>query len=259
MSLYFRETGKNNTETILFLHAGMPSGWMWDKHVESLKDYHCLVPDLPEHGKSIEIKPFTMEKAANEVIDIIKERAHGGKAHIVGLSLGAQVAVQIVSMAPEVVDHAVITGALIREVGSSFSIFMNIFHKIFMRLKDIDFFIKRGMKMQSISLEYFEDVKRDTKALTWSSLNNITRENGSFRIPENLCRSKNRVLVLTGEKESKVFYESALDLNKCLSNSKAYKVANLGHTWPLESPELFSSVVRAWINDNQLPDTLMEL
>lgn len=259
MSLYLRETGKNNSETIVFLHAGMSSGWMWDKHVELLNEYHCLIPDLPEHGKSIEIKPFTMESAANEVIDIIKERAHGGKAHIVGLSLGAQVTVQILNMAPEVVDHAVITGTLIREVGSSLSIFMNIFYKIYMRLKDIDFFIKIGMKAQSIPLKYFEDVKKDTKALTWSSLNNITRENSSFRIPENLCRSKNRVLVLMGEKEVKVVHESAVDLNKCLSNSKAYKVTNLGHTWPLESPELFSSVVRAWINDNSLPDTLLKL
>lgn len=259
MSLYFRETGKNNTETIIFLHAGMSSGWMWDKHVESLKDYHCLILDLPEHGKSMEMKPFTIKSAADEIIDIIKERAHGGKAHIVGLSLGAQVTVQIVSMAPEVVDHAVITGTLVHEVGSSLSIFMNIFYKIYMRLKDIDFFIKMGMKAQSIPLDYFEDVKKDTKALTWSSLNNITRENTSFRIPENLCRSKNRVLVLMGEKEVKVVYKSAVDLNKCLSNSKAYKVPNFGHVWPLESPELFSSVVNAWINDNQLPDTLLKL
>ena len=38
---------------------------------------HCRVPDLPEHGKSIEIKPFTMEITANKVTDIIKEWAHG--------------------------------------------------------------------------------------------------------------------------------------------------------------------------------------
>jgi Predicted hydrolases or acyltransferases (alpha/beta hydrolase superfamily) len=259
MGLYFKETGKNNSETIVFLHAGMSSGWMWDKHLESLKDYHCLVPDLPEHGKSMEVKPFTMKSATNEVIDIIKERANGGKAHVVGLSLGAQVAVQILSRAPEVVDHVVITGTLVREVGSSFSMFMNIFYKIYMRLKDVDFFIKMGMKVQSIPLEYFNDVKKDTKALTWNSLNNITKENSSFRISKELCEVKNPVLILSGEKEVKVVHESAVALNKCLSNSKAYKVANFGHTWPLESPELFSSVVRAWINDNSLPDTLLKL
>jgi hypothetical protein len=50
-----------------------------------------------------------------------------------------------------------------------------------------------------------------------------------------------------------------VDLNKCLSNSKAYKITNFGHTWPLESPELFSNVVRTWINDNPLPEALSKL
>jgi len=254
MGLYVKEVGKNNRETIVFLHAGMSSGWMWNKHLEALNDYHCLVPDLLEHGRSTEVKPFRMEGAAEDVIDLIKE-----KAHVVGLSLGAQTAVQILSMAPEVVDHAVITGTLTCEVGSNLSVLMNIFFKVYMCLKDTDFFIKMGMRAQNIPAEYFEEVKKDVKALTWSSLNNITRENSSFKISENLCKSENRVLILTGEKEVKVVHESAVDLNKCLSNSKAYKITNFGHTWPLESPELFSSVVRTWINDNPLPEDLLKL
>ena len=259
MDLYFKETGENNDETIVFLHAGMSSGWMWNKHLEALNNYHCLVPDLPEHGQSIEIKPFTMEGAAERIIDLIKERAHGGKAHIVGLSLGAQTTVQILSMAPEIVDHAVVSGTGVREFGSNFSLFMNIFYKIYMHLKDIDFFIKMGMKAQNIPVEYFENVKKDTKALTWSSLNNITKENSSFRISEGLCKAKNPVLITIGEKEVKIAHESAIDLNKCLSNSKAYEVTNFGHTWPLESPKLFSSVVMAWINDKPLPKSLSKL
>ncbi len=259
MSLYVKETGENNRETIVFLHAGMSSGWMWNKHLEIFKDYHCLVPDLPEHGKSIDIKLFTMKGAAEEIIGLIKEKAHGGKAHVVGLSLGAQVAVQMLSMAPETVHDAVITGTLAREVGSGIAVFMNIFYKVYMRLKDTDFFIKMGMRAQNISVDYFQYVKKDNKALTWNSLNNITSENRSFRIPENLCTSKNRVLILVGEKEVKVAHESAVDLNKCLLNSKAYKAANFGHTWSLESPEFFSSVVMAWINDRPLPESLGKL
>ena len=159
MDLHVKEIGKNNRETIVFLHAGTSSGWMWNKHLEILNNYHCMVPDLPEHGQSIEVKPFTMEDAAQRIIDLIKERAHGGKAHVVGLSLGSQVAVQMLSMTPEVVDHAVITGTLTREIGSSTSALLNIFNRAYMRLKDIDFLIKWGMKAQNIPVEYFEELK----------------------------------------------------------------------------------------------------
>jgi len=52
-------------------------------------------------------------------------------------------------------------------------------------------------------------------------------------------------------------HESAVDLNKCLPNSK-HILANFGHTWPLESPELFSSVL-SMINGNPLHDILLKL
>ncbi len=50
-----------------------------------------------------------------------------------------------------------------------------------------------------------------------------------------------------------------MNLNKCLPNSEVYKVTNFGHTWPLESPGLFSSVVRAWINDKPSPGEVREV
>lgn len=260
MDLYFKETGASNHETIIFLHGGGISSWMWDKQLEALKDYHCLVPDLPEHGRSIEMKPFTMKGSAKMIIDLIKERSLNGKAHVIGLSLGAQITVQILTMAPKVVDHALISGALTREIyGPKTLKMLNVLFKAYIPFKDIDFLIKLNMKSNGIPLEYFDEFKKDTKTLTLSSLRNVIKENMSFRIQDELCKAKNPVLITVGEKEQKIAYKSAIDLNKCLPNSKAYKVTNLGHSWPLESSKLFSDVLRAWINDKPLPKALSKL
>jgi len=51
VDLYFKETSKNNDRTIVFMHGGGISGRMWNKQLEAFNDYHCIVPDLPEHGK----------------------------------------------------------------------------------------------------------------------------------------------------------------------------------------------------------------
>src|SRR5947209_8702658 len=99
MSLYVKETGKANAPSIIFLHGGGASGWTWDEQVAQLSDFRCLVVDLPEHGKSIGVEPFTFDSAAAQIVEII--RAHGGKAHVVGLSLGAQTIVTLLSIAPE--------------------------------------------------------------------------------------------------------------------------------------------------------------
>ena len=87
---------------------------MWQPQVENLTDYHLLVPDLPGHGDSSSIRLTSIEDVAGRVAELIREKAHGGKAHVVGLSLGAQVAVYLLAQAPELVDHAVISSALLK-------------------------------------------------------------------------------------------------------------------------------------------------
>jgi pimeloyl-ACP methyl ester carboxylesterase len=63
--LYFESFGNKDLPTIVFLHGGGAAGWMWKKQVEALSNrYHCLVPDLPEQGQSVNSGAFSMEKAA---------------------------------------------------------------------------------------------------------------------------------------------------------------------------------------------------
>ncbi|MCM3358342.1 alpha/beta hydrolase [Psychrobacillus sp. MER TA 171] len=52
MALYYKEDGEQNEQIILFLHGGGVGGWMWDEQVQYFKGkYHCIVPDLPGHGR----------------------------------------------------------------------------------------------------------------------------------------------------------------------------------------------------------------
>ena len=85
---------------------------MWRPQVEALQDtYHCLIPDLPEHGLSAAVQPFTIADAARRVAELIRERGHGGCAHVIGLSEGAQITVQLLGNA-RFVDHAIVSSAL---------------------------------------------------------------------------------------------------------------------------------------------------
>jgi pimeloyl-ACP methyl ester carboxylesterase len=104
MSLYVQETGPAGAPTIVFLHGGGGSGWMWQPQVDGLGDYHCLVPDLPEQGRSVDVKPFTIAGSAELIAELIRTRAHGGRAHVVGLSEGAQTTVALLAIAHDLVD-----------------------------------------------------------------------------------------------------------------------------------------------------------
>src|SRR5512136_2082835 len=114
MSLFIQESGSLTVPTIVFLHGGGGAGWMWQPQMEGLSDYHCLVPDLPEQGQSVDEKPFTIQGSAERIANLIRTRAHGGKAHVVGLSEGAQITVALLALAPELVERAIVSSALVR-------------------------------------------------------------------------------------------------------------------------------------------------
>ena len=89
-------------------------GWSWQPEIERLSDYHLLVPDMPGQGQSLSEGSFHFAEAAAKIAEMIRERAHGGKAHVAGLSLGAQTLIHLLAVAPEVVTSAFATGTLAR-------------------------------------------------------------------------------------------------------------------------------------------------
>jgi pimeloyl-ACP methyl ester carboxylesterase len=196
-----------------------------------------------------------MKTAAEQIIELIKERAHNKKAHIVGISLGGQLVVQILGMAPEVVDHAMASGTVVHQYyGKAALTMIPVMGAIFKPFANTDFFIKKTMKKGKYPPEYFENFKRDIKEFnTYGLTKRMLNENAAFRIPKGLYKVENPVLIAMGETEMELVHESAEDLNKCLPHSKIFKAPGLFHVWNLESPELFNNTLGAWINDKELP------
>ncbi len=114
MSLYVHQAGRADASSIVFLHGLGLSGAMWQPQFQRLPDYQCLAPDLPEHGKSAELGPFTLKDTSRRVAELIRESTLTGRAHVVGLSMGGAVAVRMLLDAPEVIDRVMVSGAAMR-------------------------------------------------------------------------------------------------------------------------------------------------
>lgn len=258
MKLSFKEYGVDHDQTIVFLHGGGVSGWMWQPQIAQLKDeYHLLVPDLPEHGQSVNVQPLTLSNAAAQVAELIRACAHGGRAHVVGLSLGAQTTIELLSQAPELVDHAVASGPLMRPlpgIGSA-----NLMAKMYWPFRNMSWLIKWNMQGLGVPAEYFGDFRRDTAALTLDGFVRMTLANGRNRVPPNLQAVTAPTLLLVGAKELKIMQESVRDLLKAMPSAQGYIVSGAIHNWSLQLPELFTQTVRAWITNRGLPAALQPL
>jgi pimeloyl-ACP methyl ester carboxylesterase len=101
----------DNRPTIVLLHGTRLTGASWAAQVEDLgEEFHCLTPDLPGHGDAEDV-PFTVAGAAERVADLIAAEAHGGRAVLVGLSLGGYVAMDVAARWPDRVTGLAISGA----------------------------------------------------------------------------------------------------------------------------------------------------
>ncbi len=254
MDIYIKETGSRNAETIIFLHGSAMAGWVWDEQVKEFDDYHCIVPDLPEHGKSSDVKPFTINESAELIVDVIGNYTSNRKAHLVGISIGAQIIIQIINRHPELVDHAFISGTIVRRIPPTKSLLKLLDYtiNIYEPLRNTEFFIKANMRTYNLPKMFFDKFKESTLLIKPDSLNRIHKENMIFKQPNGLENIKVPVLVAFGEKDYEIIKQSADDLLMTLQISEVYTAPNLGHIWNLEDHNLFNLVLRKWITNNRL-------
>ena len=255
--MYFVEAGPANAPTIVLLHGGGMGGWSWQPEIDRLSDYHLLVPDMPGQGKSLDEGSFEFGKAADKIADMIRRHAHGGKATIAGLSLGAQTLIHLVAVAPEVVTSAFATGTLARKLPGSSLVRPTL--ALYDPFKNIPLMVRANMMSFGVPKEYYEMFAADTRGASVDALTAILRENMTFGIPGGLGAMTTPVLLTVGEKEYGMMKASARELATALPTAKAYVVEQAGHNWPIAQPDLYTRTLRAWIAGAPLPPELKPL
>ena len=269
LQLAFQSSGPEKVPSIVFLHGGGVGMWMWQPVISHLPNYHCLTPDQPEHGGSREIKPFSMVLAAEKVAELIRSQAHGGKACVVGLSEGAQITVQLLAIAPEVVEKAIVSSALLLPVPGlgwvkSPALLAWSYRVSIPPFRNADWWIRLNMKYAAgIPDEFYPEFKKDFQVMTEPEFVNLLLANQNFRLPSGLNRVTAPTLVLAGQKEYPAMQQSVRDLVGALPNARGGLV-NLGnkssmakeHNWALTTPDLFATTVRAWIEEKPLPEEI---
>ena len=257
MGMYVQEAGPAGAPTIVLLHGAGVGGWMWRDTMATLSEVHLLIPDMPEQGKSQDAGLFSIAGTARLVADLIAERAHGGKAFVAGLSLGAQVTVALLGSRPGVVLGAFASGTLVRPIAGVGLV--NAMLPLYMPMRNARWLVRANMKTLEVPDKFESDFARETAALTTASYRRMTIENATFRVPPGLGSVTCPVLITVGEREMKVMKESAHDLVAATPLARAFIVAGHGHNWPVQDPDLYAQVVRAWMSNGLLPDKLRSL
>jgi pimeloyl-ACP methyl ester carboxylesterase len=270
-NLVFDEHGPAHAPTIVFLHGGGGGRWMWQPQVERLADYHLLIPDLPGHCDSASIRLTSLTDVADDIASLIRENAHGGKAHVVGLSLGAQVVVALLAQSPQSVNKAVVSSALFKPLSLAW-LYRPAFLGFLFRLSVAPYRYNRwwarvNMKYSGgIPEKYFPQYFELFQKMTADQFVDVTRVGLNNKIPDGLSRATNPCLVLCGQKEYREMKDSTRAIAAALPNARAYQVTypkdvplREQHNWSMTHPELFTRTIRAWIEDRDFPGELQPM
>lgn len=253
MDLFVRESGLAASPAIVFLHGGRMSGWSWQPVVERMQQYFCLVPDLPQFGKSFQQGPFEMGRAADAVAELIRSRVGTGRAHVVGFSLGAQVGMQLLASDSKLVDRAVMCGTVINtQSGVELMRYLGVplarnawFRRAVRRRWNA-----RPVGVPAASLDDYRD---DVNLITGAQFAHIVAASARFTLPDRLDKLDTPTLFLTGGTESRLAHRSAAALAQPMANAIDRVASGMGHDWPLRYPGLFSRTVDGWLSGAALP------
>lgn len=269
--LSYQSYGPSEAPVLVFLHAGGVSGWMWKNQVDFFKTkFHCLVPDLPEQGASQNVGPFSVEFAAERVAEFIRSQANG-KATVIGLSEGAQVTVALLAQAPELVERALVSSAILHPIPGAWMYTEGMFrasYRWFMApFKNNDWWIRLNMRYSAgIGDEYFSEFKKSFQETSESGFTHLMTCAIQFRMPAGLAKATMPVLVVVGKLEYQQMIQSGRDLTTILPNSRGVMVS-LGkgsslareHNWAMTTPQLFNETLSAWLDGQPLPQSLQPL
>lgn len=256
--LFVHETGSAANPTILFLHGSPLSGQMWRPQLEQLTEFHCLAPDLPEHGRSAHI-PFVMEDAVTRLANLITHSAANGRAHLVGLSFGGVVAQAMMVQRPDVVDHVILSGTaapLSKPVMALFKaqLYLN---KPIMRLLRPEQLSALMLFQFGIPGQYRSMLGEEIEKVSPDAMNRFLLATYSQIVTP--ARANRLLLVAVGQKETWFAKRMARQLHHTIAGATGVMVPGAGHVWNLQLPALFSEMVRAWVTDRPLPGELRPL
>ena len=246
--MIFKEYGTDHTLTIMLLHGGGLSWWNYREEAELLQsEYHVILPILDGHAGSD--RPFTsIENNASEIIAFIEQNYNGKVSFIGGLSLGAQVLLEILSQKNDICDYALIESAAVIPSKLTHALIGPSFNASYGLIQNRQF-AKMQFKSLHIKEDLFEDYYHDTCLIKKQDMINFMKENTAYALKDSLQTCKAKVHIYHGEKENKEIRLSAMEIQKKLGSSVIHPLSGLYHgEFSLNHADAYADAVREIIH-----------
>ena len=242
------EYGNQNPETVILLHGGGLSWWNYRDVAQLLSDrFHVVLPILDGHADSD--APFTsIEDNAARIIAHIDEYFGGNILAVGGLSLGGQIAMEMLTQRPDICRFALLESTLVKPSKLTHALIKPTFGMSYGLIKQ-----KRFAKMQAAYLgipqKLFDDYYRDTCKISKEDMIAFLESNSAYSIKPALRDAQAKVHIVFGSKEQSSIRTSGKLLNRMIPDSTLESLPGYNHgDLSLNHPEQYSQMLLTLIS-----------
>ena len=237
------EYGNQNPETVILLHGGGLSWWNYRDVAQLLSDrFHVVLPILDGHADSD--APFTsIEDNAARIIAQIDKHFGGKVLAVGGLSLGGQIAVEMLTQSPAICRFALIESALVKPSKLTHALIKPTFGMSYGLIKQM-WFAKMQAAYLGIPKKLFNDYFRDTCKISKEDMIAFLQSNSAYSIKPALRDAQAKVHIVFGSKEQSSIRTSGKLLNRMIPDSTLEDLSGYNHGGlSLNHPQAYAKMI----------------
>ena len=237
------EYGNQNPETVILLHGGGLSWWNYRDVAQLLSErFHVVLPILDGHADSD--VPFTsIEDNAARIIAHIDEHFGGKVLAVGGLSLGGQIAVEMLTQRPDICSFALLESALVKPSKLTYALIKPTFGMSYGLIKQM-WFAKMQAAYLGIPKKLFNDYFRDTCKISKEDMIAFLQSNSDYSIKPALRDAQAKVHIVFGSKEQASIRTSGKLLNHTIPGSTLQILPGYNHgDLSLNHPQAYAQML----------------
>lgn len=229
IGMKYKEFGDRTHPTIILLHGGGLSWWSFQHLAFSLKKRcHIVTPVIDGHGEDGSAAFISIQDSAQKLIEYIDANYHGKVLAVGGVSLGAQIVLEVLSRRADIAEFAIVESALVVPAKETTRLKV-LACKFFYGLMRQKWFAKIQANALCVKKDLFEQYYSDRLNISKQSLINIVASNGNYSVPDTFKNTRAKMLTIIGSKEIRQMDQSVRKLTHMLPLSQVCIVPAMKH------------------------------
>jgi pimeloyl-ACP methyl ester carboxylesterase len=247
--MQYQEYGRDKAETIFLLHGGGLSWWNFKNEAELLQSsYHVILPILDGHADSDQ--PFsTIENNASEIISFIDEHFGGSVLLIGGLSLGAQILLEMMSQRANICRYALVESAAVHPSGLTNAMIRPALASSYWLIRNKSF---ARIQFSSLHLqkELFEEYYRDTCKIGKENMIAFLKASTAYSLKTSISGAAAKTLIIVGGRENREIQQSAKTISQAIQDSRIMVMPGLYHgEFSINQPERYMQMITEMLEE----------